>query len=202
MGHGRGRSGSVRFPGRGAGADGDSLWGGHGRMMVPRLCLGVGWGVQRGRAAQALPSGRAGGLSARAHSGCVENHVRRHIAARPSRPPVGRFPGTSRSWTSRADSRPPCLGWPAARLAGRRARLVGTVGRVISDRGGNRRRLPPCHAVRSVVHVELQLQVSQLHADLFAGHDVHRLAPPSVQPCPPEPHGFRYVVLDVQFPEP
>ena len=50
---------------------GTPLWGGHDRMMVPRLCLGVGWGVQRGRAAQALPSGRAGGLSARAHSGCV-----------------------------------------------------------------------------------------------------------------------------------
>ena len=69
MGRGRGRSGSVRFPW--SVRAGTPLWGGHGRMMVPRLCLGGGWGVQRGRAAQALPSGRAGGLSVRAHSGCV-----------------------------------------------------------------------------------------------------------------------------------
>ena len=200
MARGRGRSGSVRFP-RPVRA-GTPLWGGHDRMMVPRLCLGAG-GESRGAGPRrpsplAVPEAFRCGRIADAY----EEHVRRHIAARPSRPPVGRFPGTSRSWTSCADSRPPCLGWPAARLVVRRARLVGTVGRVISDRGGNRRRLPPRHAVRSVVHVELQLQVLQLHADVFAGHDVHRLAPPSVQPCPPELHGFRSVVLDVQFPEP
>lgn len=71
--HGRtsraGRQAGVRFP-RPVRA-GTPLWGGHGRMMVPGLCLGGGWGVQRGRAASALPSGRAGGLSVWAHSGCV-----------------------------------------------------------------------------------------------------------------------------------